>query len=73
MALGSIDQFEVREVRVGVMGYRRRVLFVHEVKGTNRKLEAVNARPSTSPNPIDAVAARFNGFLREMRSGTVSG
>ena len=49
----DIDQFEVREVRVGVMGYRRRVLFVHEVKGTNRKLEAVNARPSTSPNPID--------------------
>ena len=39
----DLDLFEARDAPVGVMGYRRRVLFAREVNGTTHKLEAINA------------------------------
>ncbi len=48
----------------------RSVLFARELNGTTHKLEGINARRSASPNAIDEVANRLNGFLRRMRDAT---
>jgi hypothetical protein len=62
-AWDDLEQFEARDGRVGAMGYRRRVLFVRQANGALRKLEAINARPTLSPNPVDEVATCLNGLL----------
>jgi hypothetical protein len=63
----ELDSFEARDDHVGIMAYRRRVLFVKQGDGALRKLDAINARPGLSPNPIDGVAERLNSFLRTAR------
>jgi hypothetical protein len=68
----QIDHLYTQDGLVGILGYRRRVLWLRTSSGRAIKLEDVNASTRREPNPVEVFAAKCNaelGWIRQHETG----